>query len=276
MSIFTLNPFDDGIVTEDKLKEDVLDFFHSNFVAVDFHTDSGYNCGSCYAITIEELTDYFIIKNKIPLLLKHLELLSIYLLLEVFLNIFNNYHELINSYIEDNNECGTNCRYTNYVINEFNNNLYSYIISFLKYKNIEINNSKKNIYTLNFNSPILLEKSSYEIRKTINSYLKIKKNITESSLVDKQNLMAGLKNYLGRFFDNKNFIENTSFINMNISETKKYWQSLFSHKDNQDNNEKHIKIKARWENEMKLFEKHKLIDEVFDCAVYINYKINTK
>lgn len=260
MSIFNLEPLE----SRDEIKKKLCEYFCSSELV--FLCDCGYGHG----ITMKDVTQIYLNNFGIPILANNLDKLSIYQLIELFLNIEANWNYLIEECPKEfNHEYSSNSEEWR-VLKKIDLYLKNIVTTFLNKSNIKIL-KKNNKFVLNLNDVILIDNiKNADLRTLIVDYLKIKES--DKSPENKQKkltILSALKNNMDSYFKNDdNSSSNDSYITVKKGDLKLNWQALGSHKGSKSNNEKIEEIKKNFDNSP-VEEQHKKLNNLIDAIIYI-------
>lgn len=271
MSVFSYNPYDRNLYTEDELKKIILKFFNSNSIGINVQSiDYFGNPNPIQNIEFKKITIWFLEQHNIPIFLIDLKKLSIYELIELFLNMENNWESTCSSLTENIFIGQEVC--IKWISHWGGKTISNLIDFFLKKQNVLINRLNNRI-ELDFSNIQFLSSIDKDINIIINDYIKIKNKIDEPTVSRKKALLSGLKSKLDWYFSNKtkSNIKESKFIKFYNEELRKYWQSLGSHEGKKSYSNEFEKIKTNFE-KFELKKKHELLDDIFDSIMFLNYK----
>ena len=273
MSIFDLSLQED----KEELRDKILECLSSKNLVYESHCWIGIYY-DIVIITIKEITNFYLLNEGIPISINNLNKLSLYQLIELFINVEDNLDSLIEKYkkeqeweIDDEKKIPLN-KYLKNCIN-----------SFLKEFNIKKIKLKDERILLDLSESYLIENiQNKPLQKLIMKYIKLKNSDqSDENLNEKINILSGLKNHMDHIFKSKDeskwFQE---FISTNKNKLKQFWQALGSHKssvndktdktDETDKSDKYnyIDIKNEFE-ALSIEKKHNKINDALDAIIYL-------
>lgn len=229
-------------------------------------------------VIIKEIVNFYLLNEGIPISINNLNKLSLYQLIELFINVENNFDSLIEKYkkeqgwkIDDEKKIPLN-GYLNNCIN-----------SFLKESNIKKIKSKDERILLDLSERHLIENiQNKSLQKLIMDYIKLRdSDQSDENLNKKINTLSGLKNHMDHIFKSKDKSKwSQEFITIHKSKLKQFWQALGSHKsisndktDESDETDKSDKynftyIKNEFE-KLSIQGKHNKINDALDAIIYL-------
>lgn len=229
-------------------------------------------------VSIKEIVNFYLLNEGIPISINNLNKLSLYQLIELFINVEDNLDSLIEKYkkeeeweIDDEKKIPLN-KYLKNCIN-----------SFLKEFNIKKIKLKDERILLDLSESYLIENiQNKPLQKLIMKYIKLKdSDQSDENLNEKINILSGLKNHMDHIFKSKDESKwFQKFISINKNKLKQFWQALGSHKssvndktdktDETDKSDKYnyIDIKNEFE-ELSIQEKHNKINDALDAIIYL-------
>ena len=200
----------------------------------------------------------------IPISVNNLNKLSVYKLIELFLNIENDLDFLIEKYKKEQKR--------KVIIHEnkkkIDLHLKNLINSFLKEFNIKNKNEGEKIF-LDLSNIYLIENiQNKPLQILIRDYIKIKDSEkSDENLEKKINILSGLKNNADNYFV-KNLDNFNEFIRINNSKLKGFWQAIGSHRSSTIKKNKYLDIKKEFDN-LTIEEKHNKVNQILDAIIYI-------
>ena len=270
MSIFDLSLQED----KEELRDKILECLSSKNLVYESRCWIGIYY-DIVIITIKEITNFYLLNEGIPISINNLNKLSLYQLIELFINVEDNLDSLIEKYkkeqeweIDDEKKIPLN-KYLKNCIN-----------SFLKEFNIKKIKLKDERILLDLSESYLIENiQNKPLQKLIMKYIKLKdSDQSDENLNEKINILSGLKNHMDHIFNSKDeskwFQE---FIWTNKNKLKQFWQALGSHKssvndktDKTDESDKYNYIDIKNEFEvLSIQEKHNKINDALDAIIYL-------
>ena len=271
MSIFDLKLQED----KEELRDKILEYLSSDNLVyrslyfMGLYPDIPVNNN----VSIKEIVNFYLLNEGIPISINNLNKLSLYQLIELFINVENNFDSLIEKYKKEhgwrknNNENKT----------PLDGYLSNCINSFLKESNIKKIKLKDERILLDLSECYLIENiQNKSLQKLIMKYIKLKdSDQSDENLDEKINILSGLKNHMDHIFKSKDESKwSQEFVGINKSKLKQFWQALGSHKSSSnektDESDKYnyIDIKKEFK-ESSIQEKHNKINDALDAIIYL-------
>lgn len=269
MSIFDLSLQEDKEQLRDKILECLSsdNIVYQSLYFMGLYQDIPVNNN----VSIKEIVNFYLLNEGIPISINNLNKLSLYQLIELFINVENNFDSLIEKYkkeqgwkIDDEKKIPLN----QYLINCIN--------SFLKEFNIKIKLKDKRIL-LDLSKCYLIENiQNKSLQKLVMDYIKLRDSDQSDENLDKKiNTLSGLKNHMDHIFKSKDKSKwSQKFIVISKSKLKQFWQALGSHKSSSnektDESDKYnyIDTKEKFE-KSSIQEKHNKINDALDAIIYL-------
>lgn len=269
MSIFDLSLQEDKEELRDKILECLSsdNIVYQSLYFMGLYQDIPVNNN----VSIKEIVNFYLLNEGIPISINNLNKLSLYQLIELFINVENNFDSLIEKYkkeqgwkIDDEKKIPLN----QYLINCIN--------SFLKEFNIKIKLKDKRIL-LDLSKCYLIENiQNKSLQKLVMDYIKLRDSDQSDENLDKKiNTLSGLKNHMDHIFKSKDKSKwSQKFIVISKSKLKQFWQALGSHKSSSnektDESDKYnyIDTKEKFE-KSSIQEKHNKINDALDAIIYL-------
>lgn len=262
MSIFDLSLQED----KEELRDKILECLSSDNIVYRSLYFMDYN------VSIKEITNFYLLNEGIPISINNLNKLSLYQLIELFINVEDNLDSLIEKYKKEQEwEIGDEKKIP------LNKYLKNCINSFLKEFNIKKIKLKDERILLDLSESYLIENiQNKPLQKLIMKYIKLKdSDQSDENLNEKINILSGLKNHMDHIFKSKDESKwFQKFISINKNKLKQFWQALGSHKssvnDKTDESDKYNYIDIKNEFEvLSIQEKHNKINDALDAIIYL-------
>lgn len=273
MSIFDLSLQENKEELRDKILECLSsdNILYQSFYFMGLYQDIPVNNN----VSIKEITNFYLLNEGIPISINNLNKLSLYQLIELFINVEDNLDSLIEKYKKEQGwKIGDEKKIP------LNKYLKNCINSFLKEFNIKKIKLKDERILLDLSESYLIENiQNKPLQKLIMKYIKLKdSDQSDENLNEKINILSGLKNHMDHIFKSKDESKwFQKFISINKNKLKQFWQALGSHKssvndktDKTDESDKYnyIDIKNEFE-ALSIQEKHNKINDALDAIIYL-------
>ena len=270
MSIFDLSLEEDKEELRDKILECLSsdNLVYQSLYFMGLYQDIPVNNN----VSIKEIVNFYLLNEGIPISINNLNKLSLYQLIELFINVENNFDSLIEKYKKEQgwrkNDNENKTPLDRYLINCIN--------SFLKEFNIKIKLKDKRIL-LDLSKCYLIENiQNKSLQKLVMDYIKLRDSDQSDENLDKKiNTLSGLKNHMDHIFKSKDKSKwSQKFIVISKSKLKQFWQALGSHKSSSnektDESDKYnyIDTKEKFE-ESSIEKKHNKINDALDAMIYL-------
>ena len=269
MSIFDIDPFEKNIYDEEYIKDEIIKYLSSNESVYDIYNINGFNSNSPMdSLSIKELTNLFFEKFQIPIQINDINKLSIYELIEIFINISKNINNLIHFYKTKKQNQNEEIGYG--IILEINPLLKNIIKSYLKLQKITFIEKENNKFILDFSKSIGIEQiKNKSLKIALSDYKKMKlSEINEENIERKINIISSLKNNLDSFFQGKYKVDN-SFIEIKSNCLKSFWQAIGSHRGkDQVKDNKYAEVQQDFSNQ-DLVKQNKKLDDCINAIFWI-------